>query len=352
MSKTVPAAIQADLDSGSVTLTTCIKITTVGGTVYGFTEWQADLVVDTVTYLSTGGYTPSDMSSSSNNNVDNMDFIGYFDASGIEFADVRAGLLDNAAVRIFSVNPLSISDGEIKQLAGTLGVISTGDVSFTAEIRGLYERLQQVIGNAISEGCRADLFDSECQIVQTAPDWTATTSMTVNDDGDAGTGDIVQPTTPNGYFYRCTVAGTTAGGEPTWPTTVGATVVDATVTWTTIRAYEATGTLTSQTNRAEMADSARTEPDDWWAGGVITFTSGTNNGIGREVKSYTVAAGTITTFMPFPYDIAGTETYTITAGCGKDFSIDCITKFNNIYNFRGEPYTPGLDAVNQTPRVK
>lgn len=34
-----------------------------------------------------------------------------------------------------------------------------------------------------------------------------------------------------GRAYLCTVAGTSAGVEPTWPTTAGNTVVDGTVTW-------------------------------------------------------------------------------------------------------------------------
>ena len=55
-------------------------------------------------------------------------------------------------------------------------------------------------------------------------DWTATTAYAL--------GDLCKPTTPNDYWYICTVAGTSDAAEPSpWPTTIGATEVDGTVTW-------------------------------------------------------------------------------------------------------------------------
>jgi hypothetical protein len=43
---------------------------------------------------------------------------------------------------------------------------------------------------------------------------------------------FVIPATENGYFYQCTVAGTSGGSEPAWPRTIGGTVIDGGVTWT------------------------------------------------------------------------------------------------------------------------
>ena len=45
---------------------------------------------------------------------------------------------------------------------------------------------------------------------------------------------IVQSGVPNVMMYQCTVAGTSSGSEPTWPTSAGGTVVDGGVTWTAV----------------------------------------------------------------------------------------------------------------------
>lgn len=68
----------------------------------------------------------------------------------------------------------------------------------------------------------------------TPPAWAANTAYALNAQRI--------PTAANGYFYRATTAGTShATTEPTWPTTVGATVADGTVTWTCHSASEGVG---------------------------------------------------------------------------------------------------------------
>jgi hypothetical protein len=44
--------------------------------------------------------------------------------------------------------------------------------------------------------------------------------------------EFVRPSSPNGYDYECTTGGRTAQREPRWPTTVAATVLDGSLTWT------------------------------------------------------------------------------------------------------------------------
>lgn len=68
--------------------------------------------------------------------------------------------------------------------------------------------------------------DPAVVVTATTPDtWTVATAYAL--------GAFVQPVTPNTYRYEATVAGTShAATEPTWPTTLGETVSDGTVTWT------------------------------------------------------------------------------------------------------------------------
>lgn len=65
------------------------------------------------------------------------------------------------------------------------------------------------------------------------PDWAADTVTAI--------GDIVKPTTQNGYHYMCTARATDfkthAATEPTWTTVLGTTITDDAVTWTVVEPF-------------------------------------------------------------------------------------------------------------------
>jgi hypothetical protein len=63
-------------------------------------------------------------------------------------------------------------------------------------------------------------------LADSKPTWVASTAYALND--------LRMPTSANenGIYYKCTTAGTSGSTEPTWPTTIGATVTDGTAVWT------------------------------------------------------------------------------------------------------------------------
>lgn len=71
--------------------------------------------------------------------------------------------------------------------------------------------------------------------------------------------------------------------------------------------------------------------------GILTITSGANNGFSRLVTSWDGSA-TFNLLAPFPFTISGGETFTVQAGCDK--TTTTCTAFANIANFGGNPYVP------------
>ena len=100
------------------------------------------------------------------------------------------------------------------------GIISVVDGSGTPK--------QLFVATAKSEGEWANklaltLYDFVQVFNATRGNWAASTAIQL--------GDTVTPTVANGLLFKALTAGTTGTTEPTWPTTVGATVTDGSVTW-------------------------------------------------------------------------------------------------------------------------
>lgn len=162
--KTISPALQTHLNGETTTLATCWKLTRRDGVVMGFTDHDADLQVEGVTYLAQSGFTPSAVVASSGLNVDNLDVQGMLESEGIAGEDVMAGRYDFAEIKVFQVNYQEPEAGRIMLRRGWLGEISLKNGQFVAELRGLTQKLSQQLGNLYSPACRAQLGDAQCKV--------------------------------------------------------------------------------------------------------------------------------------------------------------------------------------------
>jgi len=70
-----------------------------------------------------------------------------------------------------------------------------------------------------------------------------------------------------------------------------------------------------------------------------------------EVKRWDASTRTVVLFLPMPNLLAVGDTFEAYPGCAKDIAT-CRDTFDNILNFRGEPYVPGQDALTAIADVK
>jgi uncharacterized phage protein (TIGR02218 family) len=116
-----------------------------------------------------------------------------------------------------------------------------------------------------------------------------------------------------------------------------------------LAAYTFTGSVTATETAYAFKDSTKTQANDYFAGGVVRFTSGANAGLSMEVRDFSV--GRFGLFLPMPYAIAVGDSFTVSAGCDKRFD-SCVARFNNALNFRGEPHVPGTDKLLETSATR
>ena len=116
-------------------------------------------------------------------------------------------------------------------------------------------------------------------------------------------------------------------------------------------AFTVTGTLTAVTNQYVFTDTARTEADDWFAEGLLTWTGGNNAGLQVKMRAST-SAGLLTASLPMIGTVQVGDTYSLVAGCRKRLLEDCQAKFDNVLNFGGEPHLPGQDALSAPPQFE
>ena len=166
--RAVPPALQAKLDSGVTTLCRCWLITRTDGLVQGFTDHDTDVSIGDVTCRAGTGLTASEATQKLGLAVDGSEFSGALADDTLNEDDLAAGRYDTAQVALWLVD---WSEPALRVLLaqGTIGEVKREGLAFTAEVRGLSQRLSEESGRLYTASCSADLGDGRCRIVLDQP---------------------------------------------------------------------------------------------------------------------------------------------------------------------------------------
>ena len=162
--KTASSQLATHIGGETTTLATCWKVTRRDGSIFGFTDFDKNLTVDSLVYQARSGYTRSAIHTIANLAVDNLDIESAIDSETLSAADLRAGVWDGATIEIFLVNWANIANGKVILKRGTIGEVELKDTVFRAELRGLSQALSQQIVELYTPDCRADLGDTRCKV--------------------------------------------------------------------------------------------------------------------------------------------------------------------------------------------
>jgi uncharacterized phage protein (TIGR02218 family) len=102
---------------------------------------------------------------------------------------------------------------------------------------------------------------------------------------------------------------------------------------------EVTGVVSARTVFAVAAIDDISTPPGFFSKGLVTFLTGSNTGAQREIRLHG-ENGELFLYDPLPADVEIGDDVRLIAGCDKTLAT-CRDKFNNVENFRGEPYIPG-----------
>lgn len=295
MTRYVPPPLQAHLDQAATTTTRLLKITLKNGFVYGLAMLDQDVTYDDgqgpVTYVASRGFDASTFSADLGFTVSNAEGKALLsdDIDGITEEMVKQGELDDAQWVCYLVNFADLTQGHMIIDAGDIGEVTTRyGIVYTPELLSYVMRLRQPVGSVWSRKCRA-------------------------------------------------IFGTPANSQ----TGCG---IDLAPLWTM-------GTVTapgSESDRIFTGDDVGADSPNLAVPGVVQWLTGDNAGTSFSVESIDGLVVELT--EPAKYAIAAGDTYRIRPDCAKRFQEDCIDRYDNGVNFKGEPTIPVGDATQvQTP---
>lgn len=273
--------LEADIQDGCTSLARLWKITRTDATVLYLTESDKPITFESHEYRADIGFTPSSVLTTADYaNAQSVTVLVAMTDDAISEDDLRMKRYEGATGELSIINYLDTDHGIIKVFAGTFGRVEIGDMGVAnIELVPLGATLTgHVIGNEVySPTCRNSFGDTNCS-------------------------------------------------GPVTGRTVDLASLQISFTVSVISSNAVTAT-------------AFTAADNQYAQGYILWVTGNNAGTRSLIARSAQSAHTVTLSQLPPRAIVVGDTGTAFPGCDKVLDT-CITKWNNVSNFRGEPAVP------------
>lgn len=312
MGRIIPSTLLDSLRSGASTTCLLMRIDPIGAASFGASMTNKTLEYDdgagVITYSAYVGMQPESLLFTGDLSIDNSEFKGLLPEYEfpITEADIQAGVYDDARFTLYLVDYENLTPGEHVVIDyGTLGRMRTQDgLSFWEELRGLSQKLKQTICARDSLTCRARLGSQPLG-----------TGGGVYEEREYCGIDL------SGYWESGIVLA--PGAEPHYGFTTTAPLIE-----------ESGSSIT-----------------DYYAPGMVRWTSGLNNGKEQEIEANT--ATSVSLAFRTPFAIQAGDTFEYRRDCNKfarDAAKGCPSHWGSewISHFRGEPDIPIGDAIANT----
>lgn len=168
------------LKTGTTGVSRCWRVTRLDGTQYGFTDHDVDLTFDDTLFRAGTGLSAAALSQTTGLSVDNTEAVGALSDSAITEADIFAGRFDGAVVEAWLVQ-WAAPENRVLQFRGSLGEITRENGAFSAEMRGLAERMNVPTGRVYQQTCQAVLGDGDCGFDLATAGYVAEAEVTSTD---------------------------------------------------------------------------------------------------------------------------------------------------------------------------
>jgi uncharacterized phage protein (TIGR02218 family) len=261
------------------------RVTRADGQVYGWVDHDRDLVIDGVRYVARSGLTASATQTTSDLQPATLDVTAFMDVSSE--AEMEAGVWDEARVTVFETRWDVLPTAVDAAQVNLLLHGKLGQIERQSGVftAGLHGLLEQL------DTQLGRVFSATCP-------WRF---------GDSRCQVDLAP-------YTRTGAVTSVGTDP----------------------------------RTTFDDGGQGEADGFFNEGVMTMTSGANDGESMDVRQW--EGHTFRLHRPLPYPVAVGDTYSAVKGDDKRFPT--CQSFGNEDRFGGFYFVPGIDAVMRNPLTR